>query len=254
MKIRSILPLACCAMATFAVSAFDFPAHQEYSRHMFVDSTGFEMPYRMLEPDTLRDGARYPLVLFLHGSGERGDDNESQLTHGASLFSDPVNMEKYPAFVLFPQCDESAWTGRIDESFFMPGAKTPPESRSERNLMELIDTIASQNPVDTSRIYIIGISMGGIAAYDLACRHPEKFAAVVPICGAINPERLPEASKSRFLIFHGADDDEIPAICGREAYRALRKAGAQVDYIEFPGIGHECWNNAFNHPDFLPFL
>ena len=212
------------------------------------------MPYRMLSPSEIESGKEYPLVLFLHGSGERGNDNEKQLAHGASIFSNPVNSDKYPAFVVFPQCKEKYWTGKIDEQFFMPGSPVPPESKAEETLMELINHLIANNPIDKNRIYIVGISMGGIAAYDLVCRHPDIFTAAVPICGAVNPERLSDARNVKFMIFHGEEDDEVPSYCSREAYKALNSVGANVEYIEFAGIGHDCWSSAFNYPTLLSWL
>lgn len=258
MKNRSILHTAgiLSVVTIFAscASSFEVPLNPEYSRHIFVDSSDKTLPYRMLAPESEKPGQKYPLLVFLHGSGEKGDDNEIQLVNGASQFSNPENRDKYPAYVIFPQCNDKFWTSRIDQTLFMPGSDTPEESRAEHAVMELIDSIASAYPVDTDRIYLSGISMGAIAAYDLACRHPEKFAAVVPICGGINPDRLPAAKNISFRIFHGSDDEEVPSICDREAYKALKSAGADVEYIEFPGLGHDCWNAAFNTPDFLPWI
>lgn len=180
----------------------------------------------MLSPKTLEADKSYPLVLFLHGSGERGNDNEKQLAHGASVFSNPVNADKYPAFVVFPQCKERAWTDKVDERTFMPGAPIPPESKSEVMVMELIGNLIENYPIDKNRIYIVGISMGGIAAYDLVCRYPQIFTAAVPICGAVNPERLSTAKDVKFMIFHGEEDEEVPSICSREAYKTLNSVGA----------------------------
>lgn len=208
----------------------------------------------MLSPSVIEPNQTYPLVIFLHGSGERGDDNEKQLAHGASVFSNPSNADKFPAFVVFPQCKEKAWTDKIDKKSFMPGAPVPPESKSEEVLMNLVCDLIENNPIDTNRIYIVGISMGGIAAYDLVCRYPNIFTAAVPICGAVNPDRLKDAKDVKFMIYHGENDDEIPSLCSRAAYKALNSLGAEVDYIEFAGIGHDCWSSAFNYPSFLPWL
>lgn len=208
----------------------------------------------MMSPEGIQPGVKYPLVVFLHGSGERGKDNDKQLTYGASIFSNPANMDKFPSFVVFPQCSEKTWTARFSEESFMPGAKTPQISKQEEAIMDMIDNLVAEYPIDSDRIYLVGISMGGIATYDLACRYPEKFAAAVPICGAVNPERLNHAKDVSFMIFHGEEDDEIPSICGREAYKALSSAGAIVDYVEFAGEGHECWSSAFNYPTLLPWL
>lgn len=254
MKISTILYLSMCALIPFSANARGPHMNEEYAKQVFVDSSNNSMPYRILSPDNIELGEKYPLVIFLHGSGERGDDNEKQLAHGASTFSNPANIDKYPAFVVFPQCKEKSWTEKIDERMFMPGAPIQEESKSEKLVMNLIEDLIEHNPIDRNRIYIIGMSMGGIATYDLVCRHPEVFTAAVPICGAINPERLSDARGVKFLIFHGEEDDEVPSFCSREAYKALNSLGAEVDYVEFAGMGHDCWSSAFNYPSFLPWL
>lgn len=252
----AFLMMALCALCPDMANAQTQPPHinDDYSRHIFRNPFTVAMPYRMLAPEKITEGKKYPLVLFLHGAGERGDDNESQLSVGANIFSNPVNREEFEAFVVFPQCNERTWTGKIDQRAFMPGAAIPEESPTERSLMNLLDTIVTKNPVDTDRIYLIGVSMGAIAAYDLACRYPERFAAVVPICGAVNPDRLKDAQNVKFYIFHGEKDDEIPVISSRTAYRALKDAGADVEYSEISCVGHECWPWAFNYPTLLPWL
>lgn len=254
MKISTILYLSMCALISLSANARGPHMNEEYAKQVFVDSSSNSMPYRILSPDNIELGEKYPLVIFLHGSGERGDDNEKQLAHGASTFSNPANINKYPAFVVFPQCKEKAWTEKIDERMFMPGSPIQEESKSEKLVMNLIEDLIEHNPIDRNRIYIIGMSMGGIATYDLVCRHPEVFTAAVPICGAINPERLSDARGVKFLIFHGEEDDEVPSFCSREAYKALNSLGAEVDYVEFAGMGHDCWSSAFNYPSFLPWL
>lgn len=111
------------------------------------------------------------------------------------------------------------------------------------------------NPqVDKSRVYIIGLSMGAMGTYDMVSRFPDMFAAAVPICGTINPTRLSTAKNVAFRIFHGDADDVVPVAGSREAYKALKAAGASVLYTEFPGCNHGSWNPAFNCPDFMSWL
>lgn len=254
MKVSTIISLIAMLVLPLSSNATKPLAYTEYAKQEFVSSENVRLPYRIMVPQSINESETYPLVIFLHGSGERGDDNEKQLLHGASVFSNPVNAEKYPAFVVFPQCKEKFWTENINERMFMPGSPTPNLSKTEASLMELVNDIVANNPIDKSRIYIVGISMGGIATYDLVCRYPQQFAAAVPICGAVNPDRLPSATDVSFMIFHGEDDDEIPSFCSREAYKALNAAGANVEYVEFSGVGHECWDSAFNYTNFLPWL
>lgn len=254
MKIVNILITLLFGLCAIPTSAITPDLNGEYAKCTFVDSTKYSMPYRLLSPTNTSATEKYPLVLFLHGAAERGSDNESQLANGASIFTNPVNAEKYKAFVVFPQCKERTWTGNIEAKMFMPGGQTPEETKEEQVVINLVNDLISKYPIDTDRIYIIGVSMGAIATYDLVCRFPELFAAAVPICGAVNPDRLPATKQVKFLIFHGDADEVIPPICSREAYKTLEKAGATVDYIELTGVGHECWPYAFNIPTFLPWL
>ncbi len=169
----------------------------------------------------------------------------------------PVNQEKYPAFVLIPQCPTDgywAYTGR-------PKSLIPTEmpvgqeiSPILQTLKQLLDSYLVMPEVDTQRVYIIGLSMGAMGTYDLVVRYPEIFAAAVPICGTVNPSRLSVAKDVKFRIFHGDADDVVPVKGSREAYKALKAAGADVEYIEFPGCNHGSWNPAFNYPGFMDWL
>lgn len=232
-------------------------AQDEYERSVFVSSLGDSLNYRLLEPEVMQAGEKYPLVLFLHGAGERGNDNEKQLTHGGQMFLNPVNREKYPAFVLFPQCPESgywAYENRL-QSFIptqMPVGKEMPSVFQA--VKELLDMYLANPQVDKSRIYIMGLSMGAMGTYDMVSRFPDIFAAAVPICGTVNPTRLSAARNVAFRIFHGDADDVVPVAGSRQAYKALKVAGASVEYIEFPGCNHGSWNPAFNYPDFMKWL
>ena len=216
-------------------------AQDEYERSVFVSSLGDSLNYRLLEPEVMQAGEKYPLVLFLHGAGERGNDNEKQLTHGGQMFLNPVNREKYPAFVLFPQCPESGyWAYENRPQSFIPtqmpvGKEMPSVFQAVK---ELLDMYLANPQVDKSRIYIMGLSMGAMGTYDMVSRFPDIFAAAVPICGTVNPTRLSAARNVAFRIFHGDADDVVPVAGSRQAYKVLKAAGASVEYIEFPGCNH----------------
>lgn len=232
-------------------------AQDEYERSVFVSSSGDSLNYRLLEPEVMQAGEKYPLVLFLHGAGERGNDNEKQLTHGGQMFLNPVNREKYPAFVLFPQCPESGyWAYENRPQSFIPAQMPAGEEMPSvfQAVKELLDMYLANPQVDKSRIYIMGLSMGAMGTYDMVSRFPDIFAAAVPICGTINPTRLSAAKNVAFRIFHGDADDVVPVAGSRQAYKALKAAGASVEYIEFPGCNHGSWNLAFNYPDFMKWI
>lgn len=197
-------------------------AQDEYERSVFVSSSGDSLNYRLLEPEVMQAGEKYPLVLFLHGAGERGNDNEKQLTHGGQMFLNPVNREKYPAFVLFPQCPESGyWAYENRPQSFIPtqmpvGKEMPSVFQAVK---ELLDMYLANPQVDKSRIYIMGLSMGAMGTYDMVSRFPDIFAAAVPICGTVNPTRLSAARNVAFRIFHGDADDVVPVAGSRQAYK-----------------------------------
>ena len=106
----------------------------------------------------------------------------------------------------------------------------------------------------SSDLYILGISMGGMGTYDMVCRFPDIFAAAVPICGGVNPDRLVKAKNVKFRIYHGDVDSAVSVENSRKAYAALKKFGASVEYIEFAGCDHNSWSPAFNTPDFFSWL
>ena len=148
------------------------------------------------------------------------------------MWLNPVNREEYPAFVLAPQCpkeDYWAYVGR-PKSFVpgeMPEVQEP--TRIFRTLKELLDTYLVMPQVDKDRIYVMGLSMGGMGTFDLAIRYPEVFAAAVPICGIVNPARLSAAKDVKFRIYHGDADNIVPVEGSRQAYKALKAAGADVE-------------------------
>ena len=216
----------------FLFLSLSLSAQQGYGRDIFVSSKGDSLPYRMIHPESEKPGEKYPLVLFLHGAGERGNDNEKQCP-----------TDGYWAYTERPKS-------------FIPAEMPVGQEISPilQTLKQLLDSYLVMPEVDTQRVYIIGLSMGAMGTYDLVIRYPEIFAAAIPICGIVNPSRLSAAKDVKFRIFHGDADDVVPVKGSREAYKALKAAGADVEYIEFPGCNHGSWNPAFNYPGFMDWL
>jgi predicted peptidase len=220
------------------------------------------LQYRIMYPVDFTDSKKYPLVLFLHGSGERGKDNELQLVHGSKLFADPANRQKFPCIVIFPQCaKEDFWSGISRNvsakdslgGFFFP--TNQPIGKSAGLVLQLLDSMTGTNTVNKKRIYIGGLSMGGMGTFELLWRRPGYFAAAFPICGGGNPEKISTyAKKFPLWIFHGDKDQAVPVANSRLMYSTLKKAGAKVKYTEYPGVNHNSWDNAFAEPDLLPWL
>jgi predicted peptidase len=225
----------------------------EKKLYQFEDKT---MPYRILYPENYNRNESYPLVVFLHGAGERGDNNESQLIHGSKLFTDPENRHKFPAIVLYPQCPKNEYWAPIktkENGFSYVNTKKPTEPMQV--LIRLIDEVRKNESVDKKRIYVAGLSMGGMGTYDLICRYPKKFAAAIVICGGVSSERLKKVAKMPIRIYHGSDDQVVSQEHAKNAYIELKANGAQdVELFIFPGVNHNSWDVAFEQADFLEWM
>ena len=218
---------------------------------------GDTLHYRVLFPKNYDRSKSYPLVLFLHGSGERGSDNEKQLVHGSALFLDSLSRINYPSIVIFPQCPKhDSWVkigGKDAPKFTFIKTKEP--TKSLGLAYELIKYYKKHEAVDAKRIYVSGLSLGAMGTYDLICRHPKAFSAAIPICGAVNLERLRIVRHLPIRIFHGAMDSTVSVEYSRDAYIELKANGSQVvEFKEYPGVGHDSWTNAFAEPDFLSWI
>lgn len=255
-----------CADSRVGVAVLD-PRRQAIDKllvpHTFKASNGTSLPYRLMTPQPLSQGketGKYPLVIFLHGAGERGTDNRNQLVHGGQMWMNPQTREDYPSYVLIPQCPWDAfWAYKTWPASFMPECMplSPEMPKAYEALKELIDTCIAMTHVDASRIYLMGLSMGAMCTYDLCCRFPDLFAAAVPICGTVNPARIHSAEgieKIAFSLYHGDADETVPVEGSRKAFCTLKEKGASVRLKEFPGCGHGSWNPAFTEPDFLSWL
>ena len=211
-----------------------------YQAETHHSSNSTALPYQYLEPEQTLKGQTYPLVIFLHGSGERGCDNQKQLTHGGQMFLNPSNREKYASYVLIPQCPED---------------KTWKSEDVSETLLSLINKYLALPQIDKRRVYIIGLSMGAYGIYDLVPKHHEIFAAAAPICGQCDTTTIAKAKNVAFAIYHGDNDLVVPVEGSRAAYRTLRNAGAKrLKYTEFAGVTHGSWNPAFNTPDFFKWI
>lgn len=252
--IRKIISIITLWFITFLLCA----QHSDFMVKIFQSANNDRLLYRELLPQQIEQDKKYPLVLFLHGAGERGSNNSSQLQHGSMQFTNPVNREAYPSYVLFPQCPKDKyWAPSTRPSKFDVNQFPLSDSISSplSLVVELLEETIKQYPIDTNRIYVVGLSMGGMGTYDIVIRKPNKFAAAVAICGAVNPGRLREMdTDTQFRLYHGDADSVVPVEFSREAYKALKQTGKSVEYYELPGVNHGSWNPAFNQPDFITWL
>ena len=207
---------------------------------------GQELGYQWHRPSDLSQPL--PLILFLHGAGERGNDNRAQLTQGVAEL-----LGKAPALVVAPQCPSGQRWVEVD--WGLPAHQVPAQpSQPLQHVMELLDELRNLYPVDSDRVYLMGLSMGAYGCWDLAGRQPERFTAGVFICGGADESTAPRLSGLRSWLFHGAQDTSVKVERSRNMVEALRRAGADPRYTEYPEVGHDAWQRAFADPELLPWL
>lgn len=250
-------------LLTFLLPVFLLSHCQEksaYEKHWHVNGTD-TLPYRLLLPADYDASKKYPLVLFLHGAGERGRDNEAQLTHGWKLFLQDSIRRAFPAIVVFPQCSRTSYWSNVNfvydsvtkkRSFVFPAEGEP--SVAMRLLLELTKELQKKYKLDKARLYVGGLSMGGMGTFELVRRQPKLFAAAFPICGGANIETASKLTKPKWWIFHGLKDDVVPPALSEEMAAALKAQGADVKLTLYPNANHNSWDSAFAEPTLLPWL
>jgi len=229
-----------------------------YMKRQFVGEDGSVLPYRILFPENYDKTHQYPLILVLHGAGERGSDNEKQLIHGGKLFVDSLTRKRYPAIVVFPQCPaESYWSSVSIEREKLPLQLTfdytQPVTAPLKNAIALVRQLVKDEGVDTRRVYITGLSMGGMGTFEAVHRFPDMFAAALPICGGGDTTHYKKVNLP-FWVFHGGDDAVVDVKYSRAMVDRLKQLKVKVKYSEYPGVNHNSWDNAFAEPDFLKWM
>ena len=201
--------------------------------HHFRSSSG-SLSYLLYEPPGWAEEPR-PFVLFLHGSGERGSDVERVAAHGI-----PYEIERgknFPFVAVSPQCPRTeAWVDLCEP------------------LLELVEELVETLTLDPRRIYVTGVSMGGFGAWKLASTKPERFAALVPVCGGGDPSWTPRLRDLPTWAFHGADDPVVSVHHSQAMVDALRAVGAPIRFTLYPGVGHESWQQTYENLELYDWL
>lgn len=219
------------------------------------------LPYRILLPLNYDATKKYPIIYFLHGAGERGNDNEAQLTHGSSLFLRDSIRQNYPAIVVFPQCPaQSFWSNvkftndSVTKAWQFHFQVEGEPTIAMKLAQELLKKLMNDYPVNKKQVYITGLSMGGMGTFEIVRRNPTLFAAAMPICGGAEPSTALKLTKTKWWVFHGDADNVVPEHFSKDMVDALKAAGADVKYSVYPGVGHNSWDNAFAEPGFLAWM
>ncbi|HID54914.1 TPA: phospholipase [Candidatus Poribacteria bacterium] len=188
--------------------------------------------YLLFLPDEYVRGTKrkWPLILFLHGAGERGDDLNLLKRHGIPKITE--ERPDFPFIAVSPQCPRySWWTAEIE------------------SLKTLLDHIVESYPVDTDRVYLTGLSMGGFGTWRLAASYPERFAAIAPICGGGDPKWAPRLKDIPAWVFHGAKDEIVPLSESERMVEALKACGGNVRFTVYPDAGHDSWTRTYENPE-----
>jgi len=220
---------------------------------VFKTDDGRTLNYRLMKPSDYDAKKKYPLLLFFHGAGERGDDNLAQLVHGMNDFAKDENREKYPCFVVATQCPEGKRWVEVDWTLDAHDFDDKP-SVTMQLVIELLEKLPQEYSIDLSRLYVTGLSMGGFATWDMISRFPGKFAAAAPVCGGADLKLAPKMVKVPIWTFHGDKDTVVKLHRSTDMVEAIQKAGGKVLYTEYAGVGHDSWVRAYSDPKLLEWM
>ncbi len=247
------LALAACAVAQPKLE-------QLYEEHRATvpgnrQSEPIVRSYRLMRPETEPEQS-YPLVLFLHGAGERGSDNSRQLRHLPAWLASERARREHPCYVLAPQCAPGEWwvDGDARRALRSDAPVDASPSNSLRAALAALEDVMRREPVDPDRVYLTGLSMGGFGAWELAMREPERFAALLPICGGGDARRAAALKTMPIWAFHGAEDPVVPLRLSRLMVEAVRRAGGSAKLTELDGVGHDAWTHAYRRSGALAWL
>ncbi len=232
-----------------------------YKKEQFI-SKNDTLPYRILYPENFNPAKKYPLLLVLHGSGERGNNNEAQLTHGGTVFLKPEMRKSFPAIVIFPQCAaDSYWsnvlitTDSVTKKRIFNFRKDGEPTKAMAAVLGLANAIRHKKFVNKNQFYVGGLSMGGMGTLEIIRRKTKYFAAAFSICGGDNPENAKKyAKKVPLWFFHGGKDDVVTPDHSEIMVKAVTKAGGNPKFNLYPNDSHDSWDDAFAEPGLFPWL
>jgi predicted peptidase len=228
-----------------------------YETHIVGADT---LKYRMLLPHNFSEDKEYPIVLFLHGAGERGNDNEKQLVHGSSLFLSQRARDSFPAIIIVPQCPENDYWSKLEAdrttrpiTFKYKYDEAP--TKAMNLTMDLMDKTVSKPYAKTDQVYVMGLSMGGMGTFEIIHRKPELFAAAIPICGGGDPKSVSNYAKTIPLwVFHGAKDNVVDPNLSINMVSAILNNGGFPKFTLYDFANHNSWDSAFAESELLSWL
>ena len=253
---RLLLSAACCVLLLSSAPSRAQTLHGFVEKSVTVKEgdTQRRVKYRLRSPSRMEKGKKYPLIFFLHGAGERGSENKAQMRHFPELWRRRDFATQFDVFVLAPQCRrEKKW---VDVPWSTTTSSPLPKQSSAdmRAALAALDATIKAYPVDTSRIYLTGLSMGGYGSWYLAARYPKRFAAVGPVCGGGPEANAKNLAGVPIWAWHGDADRSVPVARTRNMIAAIRKAGGTPKYTELKGVAHDSWVQAYQPGGLLRWM
>ncbi|MBA4187667.1 MAG: hypothetical protein C0467_06565 [Planctomycetaceae bacterium] len=219
------------------VFADDKPA-TGFSEKTIKNTDGTTSPYVVFVPKDYDGKKEYPVILFLHGAGETkgGTKKPVEVGIGPAIKRDE---NAFPFIVVIPQSEKRTWNATSDDG---------------KRALAILDEVTKSHKTDPKRIYLTGLSMGGYGTWSMAAAHPERWAAIVPICGGGDPTKAPLIKDIPMWCFHGDKDTAVSVKKSQEMIEALKKAEGKPKYTEYPGVGHNSWDMAYAEKELFPWL
>jgi predicted peptidase len=206
----------------------------------YKDSDGKEVKYVLFVPHDYKGDKPFPLILFLHGSGETYDGKNEGKQAKVGIGPAVEKQEKtFPAFVLMPQAQKRNWRA---------------DGEDAQRALDILKAVQKDYKIDDKRLYLTGLSMGGFGTWSMAAKYPDKWAAIVPICGGGNVKDAEKIKDIPCWVFHGDADKAVAVDKSREMVAALKDAGGKPKYDEYPGVGHNSWEKAYANKELFDWL
>jgi len=232
-KTRSWCVVGLLAGISTIAGAGEQPAGSRQQKASLESEVHIAMGYLIYLPPDYDKKDAWPLLLFLHGAGERGNDLELVKKHGPPKLIEAG--QDFPMVVVSPQCPSDQWWEPV-------------------SLSALLDEITAKHRIDKDRVYVTGLSMGGFGTWALAAHTPDRFAAIAPICGGGEPITARRIKHIPAWVFHGAKDQVVPLERSEEMVKALEAQGGKVKFTVYPDAGHDSWSATYGDPQFSTWL
>lgn len=240
----TVFKIAALALAFVLPLAFALDAKAKehgFLDRVYKDAEGKEAKYVLFVPPNYKGDKPYPLILFLHGAGEREGGKKAPVEVGIGPAITKLGEDQFQFFVVIPRCEANPHNWQADG---------PDAQRA----LAMVADVRKSYQIDAKRISLTGLSMGGYGTWSLASKYPDRWAAIVPICGGGNPAQAEKIKDIPCWCFQGAADPVVKAERSRDMIEALKAAGGHPTYTEYPGVGHNSWDQAYATPELYPWL